>query len=435
MKLVLAFCCVLLTAFLLTSCAGKTEVKSTEEESKREISRAEVGIDDVAVVVASSESANKIFLLTTVGYVKKDIDLGDQKVEAVWQNPSKDLALAKIGFNRWYLINAKGQKQVKVPVEEIGDIRQDATLSTTGDKFAFAYHYEPSSSKKDGSLNVVNLGAGQIVKLAQPKVISGLEKLVGIRHPAFSPDGTKIAYDDLESYQADNLPVPQGRRISSLWVADISQQRLLHLTSNGEKPVWSPKGDKIAYVSYRAYQDENGNSLLYPEIHVVSADGKIDLRIAEKADNPAWSADGRMISYSTSGPMSYNEPGLLYIVNSDGNNPTLVSNKATASYWSSHSNRLVFLSPTKEEGRRYYVSYLYYPQGDYKQELGTDINPELPIFSPEGSQIIFPALVRDSEGKLTDKRGLFIANQDGKQVRRIDEQIDFDKLITFGWGR
>jgi hypothetical protein len=72
-------------------------------------------------------------------------------------------------------------------------------------------------------------------------------------------------------------------------------------------PVYSPNGDQIAFVSNRDNGQEKGKF-----IYVMNADGSNvhQLTHEENCEDPDWSHDGKMITYSNNGD--------IYVINADG---------------------------------------------------------------------------------------------------------------------
>jgi Tol biopolymer transport system component len=134
---------------------------------------------------------------------------------------------------------------------------------------------------------------------------SGLVRLTDMpghsRHPAWSPDGTRIAFD---SYY---------RGMAEIFVmqADGSEPtRLTHCAAGvgNRQPKWSPDGTQIIYTS----------GCLGLSIHVMNAGGSQDRLLVNNGAMPAWSPDGRKIAFVR------REDGKLevYVMNADGLQPT-----------------------------------------------------------------------------------------------------------------
>ncbi len=104
--------------------------------------------------------------------------------------------------------------------------------------------------------------------------------------PAFSPDGTLVAYSSNASGKAD------------IWVADPEGGEPLRLTDDAAedgKPAWFPDGRTIAFVSVR-----NGS----PSVWKISRLGGSPSLLVENADMSAISPDGTRIAFTRPGATS-----------------------------------------------------------------------------------------------------------------------------------
>ncbi len=119
--------------------------------------------------------------------------------------------------------------------------------------------------------------------------------------PAYSPDGTRIAYVcgnfELCVMNADGSG--QMRLTTSGWPARWEY---------ADHPSWSPDSTKIAFASNR-----DGNFAIY----VVNADGSGLHRVSGSPGNdedPAWSPDGTKIAFDSDAIPSFH----VYVMNADG---------------------------------------------------------------------------------------------------------------------
>jgi Tol biopolymer transport system component len=176
--------------------------------------------------------------------------------------------------------------------------------------------------------------------------------------PSWSPDGLKIAFwsrrdrdseiytmnaDGSDQVRLTNNPAsdysanwgPDGRILfvtnrgtdsrTTIYVMNADGSNPQRLTTAGadwseSRPVWSPDGTRIAFVSNHDFPVDN------TEIYAMNADGTGETRIThspQRDDWPTWSPDGRKIAFSHG---SLLKPE-IYRMNVDGSGLRLLSRK------------------------------------------------------------------------------------------------------------
>ena len=115
--------------------------------------------------------------------------------------------------------------------------------------------------------------------------------------PVWSPDGERIAF------------VSGGNLNSDIYVMNADGSGITRLTHNNDasirRPAWSPDGERIAFVF-------NG------DIYLMSADGSTVTRLTHNnaddwSSSPAWSPDGERIAFSRRDGNTD-----IYVMNVDG---------------------------------------------------------------------------------------------------------------------
>lgn len=161
----------------------------------------------------------------------------------------------------------------------------------------------PTSYSPDGKFLVATLSRGVFPNLyllnSKGEVVRRLTQGKYIdTSPCFAPSGKEIVFI------SDRAGYPQ------LYIMDIDGVNIRRLSTKGncDSPVWSPKGDKIAFT--------------------MKADGKYDIflydlpknkiqRLTENSgnnENPAWSQDGRFIAFAS----TRSGKSEIYIMGVDG---------------------------------------------------------------------------------------------------------------------
>src|SRR6266849_9217787 len=135
--------------------------------------------------------------------------------------------------------------------------------------------------------------------------------------PAFSPDGTKIAF--VRDFKGIFVMNPDGS--GQTQILDGAGAGFSSITSFAN---WSPDGRKLAFNGL-VKGSKDGS-----DIYVINADGTGLTRLTtDPADDssPAWSPDGKKIAFSSIRNRVPNEVNFeIYVMNADGSNQTRITN-------------------------------------------------------------------------------------------------------------
>jgi len=219
-------------------------------------------------------------------------------------------------------------------------------------------------------------------------------------HPAWSPDGTKIAFCS---------PRDGNWEIYAMHADGSNQTRLTNNAAVDANPSWSPDGTMIAFNSYR-----DGDW----EIYVMTPDGSNQTRLTNNAaddDHPSWSPDGTKIAFLSDRDGNRE----IYVMNAGGGGEERVTYNSASDEepaWSPDGNRIAFVSD--RDGN--YEIYVMNADGSNQTRLTT--NPAWdygPTWSPDSTKIAFTSL-RDSN------REIYAMNADGSGQTRLTENAVSD---------
>ena len=207
-------------------------------------------------------------------------------------------ALTFVRDGELWTVSPDGTGETKVAFSVPGGVNGVA-WAPDGSSMAVSVEVNPGTERGQFHLYVANADGGDARRLTEG---------VSDRFPAWSPDGSRIAF---------TRDLSDGNQEIFVINADGPGETQLTDTDGANmQPTWSPDGTRIAFTSTRG-GTVDGNS----EIYVMNADGSQQRRITDNPGwdgAPDWSSDGR-IAYTSDGP----EPG-VYVVDPDVGQPDLL---------------------------------------------------------------------------------------------------------------
>ena len=231
--------------------------------------------------------------------------------------------------------------------------------------------------------------------------------------PAWSPDGTKIAF----------VSNRNGGFIQ-IYVMDADGKNPIRLTNTvkDDYPSWSPDGTKIAFTVYPDFKEE-----IAPYIAVMDADGRNRVKLEDHATQPSWSPDGQKIAF-VSWRDGHNE---IYVIGADGQGLERVTHDflgRVSPSFSPDGGRFAYYSSHEE------FHHIYVMGADGKNQNRLTHNQEHhfhPTWPPDGQTIAYAV----GNDKPPFESTIHLMTADGKYLKQlsddhdgIDDQPDFSPV-------
>lgn len=244
------------------------------------------------------------------------------------------------------------------------------------------------------------------------------------KSPQWSPDGSLIAFSSDRTSEKDIYIMNTDGSSQTNLTSDSGGESVENYSDIDGHPAWSPDGTLIAFKSFRL-----GNA----EIFVMNSDGSDIRRITNtptEDGSPAWSPDGSRIAYSEVWGVRAN----LFIINADGTNRiqlTDVRDKGESDgcpAWSPDGTKLAFArfgDADWEAGEDRDVElFIMNPDGSDQTLVIADAG--CPTWSPDGLLIAFGSR---REGDPNENTDIFVINRDGSGLTNITNTPSIRELF------
>jgi Tol biopolymer transport system component len=224
-----------------------------------------------------------------------------------------------------------------------------------------------------------------------------------------------------------------GQPCDDLWVMDADGTNQTNLTdtldTNEGQPAWSPDGTKIAFTGPGEFNEDGSGGL--GDIYVMDADGTNRTNLTDSPNfldyRPSWAPSGAQLTFVREVPgRVISEQQDIFVIDANGENATNITQTDANEddpAWSPDGAKIAF-SGVRNGGEEILTMD---PDGNNEAILtgdGSDAFDEAPDWSPDGTKVVFQK--QSQVGGCCEPWEIWAVNRDGSGDTNLTNDPSYD---------